>query len=428
MLFSEIDSDQPGARSKAAEKAIAAIEALDHAIGAFIRFDPARIRYDAARLVSGPLNGLTVGVKDIIDTVQYPTSYGSPIYDRNVPAADAACVTLLEAAGAVNAGKTVTTEFAFFYPGKTRNPFDLARTPGGSSSGSAAAVAAGMVDFALASQTAASLTRPASYCGIVGFKPSYGRYNASGVKWLAPSFDTLGVLAKDVATTARVDAVLQGPVPVSPALSPAIPETIGVCRTPWWNEVEAEAQAIFDQSVALFAQHCTMVEVDLSDFAIAAELHIAIMSYEVAQSLASEYHSHGTQLSPQIRQLIENGRAITPAAYHRALNDAQKLRRKIEAIFDIHDVLLAPAAPGEAPLASTGTGSPIFSRLWTLLRLPTITMPGLTGTSTMPIGVQLLARIGQDLELLNIAAWAETVLPARPVPDLKPAHDHSEAV
>ncbi|NVN13432.1 amidase family protein, partial [Nguyenibacter vanlangensis] len=203
-----------------AERILTRIAACEAGIRAFSAHDPALLRREAAQAPDGPLAGVAVGAKDIIGTEDYPTGYGSAIYDGFHTRADATCVALLRAAGAVCAGKTVTTEFAFFRPGPTVNPFDPSRTPGGSSSGSAAAVATGMVDIGLASQTAASLTRPASYCGIVGFKPSYGRYALAGVKALAPSFDTLGTLTRDVAMAARADAVLKGPLPGTPATMP----------------------------------------------------------------------------------------------------------------------------------------------------------------------------------------------------------------
>lgn len=397
---------------------LARIERHEAAIQAFTCYDPVRLRADARTMPDGPLSGLSVGVKDIIDTAHYPTGHGSKIYDGHHTRNDAACVSQLKAAGALCVGKTVTTEFAFFQAGSTVNPHDFARTPGGSSSGSAAAVAAGMIDIGLASQTAASLTRPASYCGIVGFKPSYGRYASAGIKGLAPSFDTLGTVTTDVNTAARADAVLKGPAPAPIVLTAAAPARIGLCRTPWWNEAEESTQRALTEAATLFGNHAEVEDVDLTAFTAAANLHITIMSYEAAQALAWEFSDRRPLLSPQIIKLLETGRAIDYAQYRSALAQAEILRARIDTVFDRFDVLLAPAAPGEAPPRETGTGSPVFSRLWTLLRLPTITLPGLTGVSGLPVGVQLLSRYGRDETLLGHAAWAERILPPRPVPPL----------
>lgn len=394
------------------------LEACEPDVKAFTTYDPVRIRSDAATAKTGPLTGVSVGVKDIIDMAGYVTGHGSAIYEGNYARADAACVTQLRNAGALCAGKTVTTEFAFFRPGATVNPYDPAHTPGGSSTGSAAAVAAGIVDIGLASQTAASLTRPASYCGIVGFKPSYGRYAAAGVKSLAPSFDTLGTVTRDVATAALADAVLKGPVAAPVTLAATKPERVLLCRTPHWDEADESAHNAVEKAAALMGAHVPVTELDMRVFSDAAALHITIMSYEASQALAWEYTHKRDMLSQQITGLLEAGQKISYATYRAALEKAQALREAIAAFATPGTVMLAPAAPGEAPLLTEGTGSPIFSRLWTLLRLPTLTLPGLTGTNGLPVGVQLLAGFGADEELLNYSAWAETVLPSLPAPVL----------
>ncbi|MFS3135384.1 amidase [Gluconacetobacter sacchari] len=395
---------------------IAHIARFEPGIQAFAAHDPDRLEQDLATAPPGPLNGRLVGVKDIVDTQHYPTGYGSEIYAGHRATGDAACVALLRAAGASMAGKTVTTEFAFFRPGPTTNPFDPARTPGGSSSGSAAAVAMGMVDIGIASQTAASLTRPASYCGVVGFKPTYGRYALSGVKALGPSFDALGTITPDVATAIAADAVLAAPVPATLPVSPRAPARIGICRTPWWNEAEEGTRMAMEEAERLFGAHTAVETVQMDDFAAAADLHVTIMSFEAAQALAWEYQARRDMCSPQIVGLIEAGRKITRAAYEQAQTQAADLRRRAAALFAQYDMLVAPAAPGEAPLRSQGTGSPIFSRLWTLLYLPTVTLPGLLGPSGLPVGIQCLAPHGTDHALLGHALWAEALLPARPMP------------
>ncbi|CEF40702.1 amidase [Acetobacter senegalensis] len=405
-------------RATMASKILNGIEKYEPQLKAFTSYDPVRIRQDADMASPGPLLGMSVGVKDIIDTVHYPTSHGSPIYAGYHSLSDAACVTQLKTAGAVCVGKTVTTEFAFFSPGPTVNPYDVTRTPGGSSSGSAAAVAVGMVDIGLASQTAASLTRPASYCGIVGFKPSYGRYAAAGIKSLAPSFDTLGTMTRDVATAALADGVLKGPTAVPSTFKPRRPSSIGICRTPHWDAAEEATQKAIEKAAALFSKEVQVTYIDLEDFAEAADLHITIMSYEAAQALGWEYADRRPLLSSQIVGLLEAGKQIDYATYRAALARAEELRCRMADIFANYDVLVAPAAPGEAPLAESGTGSPLFSRLWTLLRLPTVTLPGLTSSSGLPVGVQLLSAYGTDEDLLNWAGWAETILPPRPLPSM----------
>lgn len=406
-----------------AERLLARIERHEATVQAFSSYDPARLRQDARTAADGPLAGLGVGVKDIIETVHYPTTYGSEIYEGHTTRNDAACVTQLKAAGALCVGKTVTTEFAFFRAGPTVNPYDMSRTPGGSSSGSAAAVAAEMIEIGLASQTAASLTRPASYCGVVGFKPSYGRYASAGIKGLAPSFDTLGTITLDVATAALADSVLKGPRPSASSLAPQAPTRVGVCRTPWWDEAEESTKSALLAAAGVLGQKVSVEEVDLSAFAAAADLHMTIMSYEACQALAWEYGECRHLLSPQITELLEAGRQIDYMAYRKALKDAEVLRSAIAKIFEQYDVLVAPAAPGEAPKLEEGTGSPIFSRIWTLLRLPTVTLPGFVGVNGLPVGIQLLGAFGFDEALLNHAAWAETVFPSRPVPPICQAPD-----
>ncbi|WP_062142267.1 amidase [Acetobacter cerevisiae] len=394
------------------------LETCEPNLKAFTAYDPVSIRADANGAGNGSLSGLSVGVKDIIDLGGYVTGHGSPIYDGNYTRADAACVTQLRNAGALCAGKTVTTEFAFFRPGPTVNPHATARTPGGSSSGSAAAVAAGVIDIGLASQTAASLTRPASYCGVVGFKPSYGRYAVAGVKSLAPSFDTLGTITRDVATAALADSVLKGPVATPVAFTLKKPERILLCRTPHWNDAEECTRNAVKKAATLLGEKVPVAELDMSAFKNAATLHVTIMSYEASQALGWEYTHKRDQLSQQIIGLLDAGQKISYAAYRAALEQAHALREAMSALITPGTVLLAPAAPGEAPLITEGTGSPIFSRLWTLLRLPTVTLPGLTGVNGLPVGVQLLAGLGEDEELLNYSGWAETLLPRLPKPGL----------
>lgn len=385
-------------------------------IRAFAAYDARILQGQLNDRAQTPLAGLAVGVKDIINAVPYPTASGSPLHEGKIPARDAAAVAQLRMAGAVIMGKTVTTEFAFFSPGPTRNPHDPMRTPGGSSSGSAAAVAAGFIDAGLGSQTAASITRPASYCGVVGFKPGFGCYSLAGVGGLAPSFDTLGVLSRDVATAAAVHAVLAGPAPVPPVAEAVPPRRIGLCRTPWWPQAEQATRDAIAQAEKVFSADAVVGEVDLSAFAGGARLHAEIMAFEAAQTLASELMTQREGLSPVLRAMLDAGMKTDRACHRQNLRQAAELRDRIAGLFDRYDLLLAPAAPGEAPVGLGATGDPVFSRLWSLLHLPAITLPGFTGPAGMPVGIQLLAGMNEDEKLLSHALWAEKLLPTPPRP------------
>jgi Asp-tRNA(Asn)/Glu-tRNA(Gln) amidotransferase A subunit family amidase len=393
---------------------------------AFSEYDAENVRDQLARIeadsAKAPLAGLALGVKDIIDAVPYPTTSGSSLHSGKMPAQDAAAVAQLRAAGAVVMGKTVTTEFAFFSPGPTRNPHDPARTPGGSSSGSAAAVAAGFIDAGLGSQTAASITRPASYCGVVGFKPSFGSYSLAGVGGLAPSFDTLGVLCRDVSTVAAVHSVLAGPVPAAPVSEAKPPLRIGLCHTPWWDHAQPATRDAMTLAEKALSVDALVEGIDLSAFAEGVRLHAEIMAFEAAQTLASELTAQPEGLSPVLRAMLVSGMRTDRASHRENLRQAADLRDRIAGLFDRYDLLLAPAAPGEAPTGLGATGDPIFSRLWSLLHLPAITLPGFTGPAGMPVGIQLLAGMNEDEKLLSHALWAEKLLPAptRP-PALKEA-------
>lgn len=402
------------------ERCLARIEACEPELKAFVVHDPALVRAEldavCARAGDLPLAGLALGVKDIVDAMPYATSRGSPIHQGTRPAFDAAAVARLRAAGAVVMGKTVTTEFAFFSPGPTGNPHDLARTPGGSSSGSAAAVAVGFIDAGLGSQTAASITRPASFCGVVGFKPSYGAYSLAGVGGLSPSFDTLGALTRDVRTLAAVHAVLANAGRADPISDAAAPRRIGICRTPWWSRAEQATVDALAGAQRAFGADVETVDMDLQAFEPAADLHGAIMAFEAAQALAGELAAAPDKLSPVLARLLETGAGISRADHVDNLRRAEETRRRFEDIVDHCDLILAPAAIGEAPTGLAATGDPIFSRLWTLLRLPTVTLPGFVGPSGLPVGVQLIARLHDDERLLAHALWAEALFPMRPEP------------
>ena len=354
----------------------------------------------------GPLSGLAVGVKDIIDAAGMPCSSGSPIYADRVPAHDAVCVAPLRDAGAVVLGKTVTTEFATFKPPATTNPHDPSRTPGGSSSGSAAAVAAGMARLALGSQTAGSVIRPAAFCGVVGFKPTWGLIRLDGVRALAPGLDTLGWFARSTADSARLAAVYgietgpDGP-----------PPRIALCRTPEWAQTEEATRTALDRALAVLAD----AGAETADFTMGApfdRLNVAqdeIMWGEAARSLARECAEHPDLISDGLRRMLDRGAGLAPERVAAAHGYAADCRQREAELFGGADLLLSASAPGEAPARDT-TGDPAFNRPWTLLHLPCLSLPFGAGPTGLPLGIQLIARRGDDSRLLAWARWAEAAL------------------
>lgn len=368
---------------------------------------------DAQRAASpehaGTLHGLPIGVKDLIDTADQPTEYGSPAYRGHRPPRDAEVVRRLRAAGAVVLGKTVTTEHALFHPGPTRNPHDPLRSPGGSSSGSAAAVAAGVVPVALGTQTAGSVLRPASFCGVVGVKPTYGVVPTHGVKPCAPSLDTVGVLAADAGLAAAVLGVLaDDPERFRPRV-PDRPLRIGICRTPWWSALEPGAGAAIEAGAdRLAGGRFEVVEVVAPDgFDALVGAQEAVMGAEVRASLAGE---DPDTLSDTLRAYLQRAAQLAPGAPDAAAL-AERWRARLPELFAGVDVLLTPAALGEAPPLSAGsTGDPLPCRVWTLLGVPTVSVPGLVGRDGLPLGVQLVAPWGEDGLVLGAATSIGAVL------------------
>jgi Asp-tRNA(Asn)/Glu-tRNA(Gln) amidotransferase A subunit family amidase len=344
----------------------------------------------------GPLHGLPVAVKDVIDTADMPTEYGSPIYAGHRPERDADCVAWLREAGAVVLGKTVTTEFATYEPPPTVNPLDPARTPGGSSSGSAAAVAAGMVPLAYGTQTAGSVIRPASFCGVAGFKPAHGWCSMDGVKRLSERLDTLGVLARTVE-----DAALLGGFSSSSGSG-----RVAFCRTPWWHRLEDGGRAALEEAASALGAE----EVELPpEFAGLAEAQETVMAFDVARNLEPEWLSHRDELSAAMRDYIERGRSVKAEAAERGAAVGERCRSLLPDVFAGFDALVVPGALGEAPLRVEGhTGDPLLCRAWTFLGVPAISVPGLVGPAGMPIGVQLVG-LGAA-EVLGAAAWVEGIL------------------
>ena len=362
----------------------------------------------------GPLHGLPVAVKDLIDTVDMPTGYGSPIYEGHRPAADAACVALARDAGAIVLGKTVTTEFACFTPGKTANPHNPAHTPGGSSSGSAAAVADRMAPLAFGTQTAGSILRPASFCGVVGYKPSLGTIPRAGVKALADSLDTVGVMARSVDDAAFFAGIVAGRPALREVAAPTAPPRYGFYKTPMWEEAEPSTAAALDRTRAALLR----AGVRVAEIAVPPEhrgltaAQDAVMGFELAQNLAYERLQCSAQLSPPLAQMLDAGMAVGAEAYDAARAEAAVARSRLDEFFGPCDAILTPAAPGEAPAGLGYTGNPVFNRMWTLLGVPCLTLPAGTGDKGLPTGVQLVGRAGDDARLLAAALFAERALAA----------------
>ena len=362
----------------------------------------------------GPLHGWTLGVKDLIDTADLPTAYGSPIYAGHQPAADAAVVALAWAAGAVVLGKTVTTEFAAFHPGKTRNPRNPAHTPGGSSSGSAAAVADGTVRAALGTQTAGSIIRPATYCGVVGYKPSFGLLPRAGVKPLAESLDTVGVLTSSVRDAAQLVSALAARPELTLAREPAAarlrPPRLGLCRTWEWSAATPDTVVLFEMLGETLARVGAAADVELPEsFRPLAETQGAVMAHEAARNLASERLTHSARLSPRMRAWLAEGDRVAPARYDVALALARSARREFVEFFAATgcDALLAPSAPGGAPAGLAETGDPIFNRVWTLLHAPCVHVPLARGLRGLPLGVTVVAPRGNAAAALRAAHGLE---------------------
>ncbi len=362
----------------------------------------------------GLLAGLPIGVKDIIDTVDMPTGHGSPIYRGNRPFADAACVALLRMAGGTIMGKTVTTEFANRFPGITVNPHNPAYTPGGSSSGSAASVADFQVPAALGTQTGGSVIRPASFCGVIGYKPSFGEFSRSGIKLQCHNLDTLGIICRSLDDLPLLRAALvAGPLRAIDRTTAA--PRIGICHTPAWDAAEPATQVLIERSAArLAAAGAQVTEVKFAPpFANILEHHRRIFNFEAARNYAYEYEQHHDQVSQVLRDtVLAPGRALPLAAYVEAIETAEAFRHHLDDIFGDVDVLLTPSAAGEAPLGLGATGDPSFNSIWTLAWTPCLTLPCGTGPKGLPLGVQLVGPRFRDEALFDAAAWVEVHLAA----------------
>jgi Asp-tRNA(Asn)/Glu-tRNA(Gln) amidotransferase A subunit family amidase len=398
------------------------IDALDTEIKAFAHLDRehafARARaLDKRRAEcrsSGPLYGVPVAIKDIIDTSDYPTELGSPLARGRRPTSDATVVARLRAAGAIIIGKTVTTEFAYYHPGPTRNPRDHARTPGGSSSGSAAAVAANMVPLALGSQTNGSVIRPGAFCGVIAMKPSHGLISRAGVLQLSRKLDHIGIFARSLSDVALILDVIAGHDPADPdsgqfaapdfrALQSGrtvLPPRFAFVRTPMWDKAENETKTAFEGLVTALGS--AVERVDLPDsFCEAWNVHRTIMSVDMAHNL-NPFFAHGEPSEP-MRKLLAHARKTSAVDYLAALDQAQRLSAGLSGIFDAYDAIITPAAPGVAPTGLGSTGDPVFCTLWTLSGLPSLSLPLLSGGGGLPLGVQLVGRARNDGRLLQTA-------------------------
>lgn len=395
------------------EAALAAIQGRDKELHAWQTVDADFARRQARALDAGPprgpLHGIPVGVKDIFDTADLPTEYGSPIYKGHRPAADAACVAAARAAGAVILGKTVTTEFATMVPAATVHPKNPRHTPGGSSSGSAAAVAAGMVRCAFGTQTVGSIIRPAAYCGVVGYKPSFGTLSRSGMKMGCDTLDTAGVIACSVADA----ALLAG----ASAMRPDLIETgefknpeLGVCRSPNWHHMSPQGASAFEAAAnRLAAKGARLVDLEL-DFPELDAAASTILVYEMARSLAYEITNHRARVSPMLLERVDSGAAMPYAQYAKAMAYATECRRRLRDLVGDADAILTPSATGEAPLGLGSTGNTAMNRLWTLLHGPCVTVPAGDGPAGMPMGIQIVGLPGTDARTLAVARWVEGAL------------------
>jgi len=396
------------------------IAAREPVVRAFAWFDPVQARRAAARSdalaaagrATGPLHGLTFGVKDVLDTADMPSQYGSAIWAGHRPRADAACVALARRAGAIAVGKTVTTEFATRHPGPTSNPHNPAHTPGGSSSGSAAGAAAGFFHMGYGTQTAGSVIRPAAYCGVVGYKPSFGMLHRAGMKVMSESLDTIGVIARTVGDCALFMAGVTGRDLGDPEARPGRAPRLALCLGPTADQAAPETVALLERTAAAAAKAgATVTPLELPP-AVTAGLaaHATVMNGESAEALAWELDHAAAQLSPILRERMAEGRAPGPAALDAGRAAFAAARAAFADVAAPFDAILTPSAPGEAPEGLGWTGDPAFNALWTLLHVPCVTVPAGTGPKGLPLGVQLVAPFGKDREALAWAEWVRQVV------------------
>jgi Asp-tRNA(Asn)/Glu-tRNA(Gln) amidotransferase A subunit family amidase len=409
------------------EACLARVREVDEQVQAWTFLDPdyalAQARAaDAWRSegrATGPLHGVPVGIKDIFDTADMPTENGSVLYSGRTPSRDATAVSMLRAAGAVIMGKTVTTEFAYFSPGKTRNPHNPEHTPGGSSSGSAAAVAAGMVPLALGSQTNGSTIRPAAYCGVIGFKPTHGLISRQGILTLSRTLDHVGLFARTIEDIALLAEQLVGyderdldtrprariPFVAVAAEEPPLPPMFAFVKTPYWERVDEDTKEGFAELIEQLGEQ--VEEIELLPSAIDAwQLHRTIMEAEMAANLEREWDKGRDRLSEQLRAQLERGHNVRAIDYQRALSRIAPIHEGFVELFEQrYDAILTLAATGAAPRGLSSTGDPVFCTLWTLCGMPAISLPLLQSANELPLGVQLVGPRDGDARLLRTARW-----------------------
>jgi len=371
----------------------------------------------------GPLHGVPVGIKDVIDTRDMPTEDGTPLHSGRSPWQDAKVVDALRAAGAIILGKTVTTEMATMHPGKTRNPHNPEHTPGGSSSGSAAAVAAGMVPLAVGTQTNGSVIRPAAFCGVFGFKPTRGFVSTRGILRQSALLDQVGVFARTVEDLALIGEVVCAYDEYEPSMrprgtppllrvceeEPPLPPTLALVRTPWWDELDAEVREGFSELVEHLGERIGEFELPPSAVRV-LDWHRTLMEADIAASYDTDYEKGKEQMSELLRAQIERGRGVSLLEYRRAEARITPVTEAIDEVFDRFDAILTPAVHGPAPKGLESTGNPQFCTLWTFCGMPAINLPLLTASNGLPIGVQLVGRVGDDARLLRTARWLLTTL------------------
>ncbi len=411
---------------QAVEACLARIAEVDSEVQAWAFLDPDFARQQARAADKhrgtgrpiGPLHGVPIGVKDIVDTRAMPTENGTVLDAGRRPRRDAAIVAWLRAAGAVILGKTVTTELAYFAPSKTRNPYDATRTPGGSSSGSAAAVASGMVPLAIGTQTNGSVIRPAAFCGVVGYKPTFGFIPRTGLLTQSWHLDTIGVFGRSVGDAALLAECLIGHdegdratvpmaqqgLPAAAESDPPLPPLFAFVPSPVWDQAEDDTKQALAELAATLGEQCDRVELP-EPFTRGHDVHRTLMTGGFSRNLGGYYNRGREQLSPQMRQAIEEGRKVLAHDYLAGVDWIEVLNGGLEEIFQRYDAILTPAAPGEAPPSLETTGNPAFCTLWTLCGTPAVSLPLLEGSNAMPMGVQLVGRRNDDARLLRTANW-----------------------
>lgn len=400
-------------RQLAVESQLDQIALRESEINAWTWHDPDDVRrqlQNVSSLPSSPLSGLTVAVKDLIDTVNMPTEYGSRAYIGHQPVADAGVVTMLRAAGALMMGKTVTTEFAHAHAGPTVNPHHLLHTPGGSSSGSAAAVADGMATIALGTQTGGSVIRPAAYCGIVGFKPTLGRIPLAGVMPLSFSMDTLGIMARSVDDVRLVSNFLLGEESESDKLNNRV--RLAFYVGPDVQHADNDAVLALEHAKSmLLDQGIEFVPIDLpaEDFVVLGQANRTLMAYEAARQHQEIYKTRSQMLGDATRKLLEEGFRLTQAQYLEALHHQKYCRQIFTRQMQNVNAVMTLSAPGQAPLFKEGTGNSIFNRTWTTIGAPCLTLPAGVGSRGLPLGVQLVGQIGKDQALLSLGRSLENL-------------------